>query len=259
LQLNYSGRIRQAFRHADVLIAATSAGQQTIKKHFGRDSYYLSEQGIINAIMLEETKFIHMDKQVQLVWSGTHTDRKNLSMCLDALDKISHCNWMLHVLGSGPLTKQLQQKTDKLELTHNIIWHGHLKRTEAIRIMSGAHLHIITSIAEDNPAVIFEALSYGVPTLSIDHCGMGDVLSERCGIKIQLDEYGAMVKRMAGALNHLILNTHILEALAHTTMKCAANHRWDKRLDLLDKIYNEAIAKHSGNKGSNPAQQTLVA
>jgi len=81
-------------------------------------------------------------------------------------------------IGQWSAERKIAAKGSELKLTNHLVWHGHIPRPDAIRIMSGAHLHIITSIAEDNPAVIFEALTYGVPTLTMDHCGMGNVICE---------------------------------------------------------------------------------
>jgi glycosyltransferase involved in cell wall biosynthesis len=258
IQLNYSKRIREAFLQADVLVAATSAGQQTIREKYGRESYYLSEQGVVNDIFLDESKFDHINQQVQLVWSGSLIDRKNLSMCLDVLANIKQNNWQLHVLGSGPLKEKLQQKAAELKLTDHLVWHGHIPRPDAIRVMSGAHLQIITSIAEDNPAVIFEALTYGVPTLTLDHCGMGNVICNRCGIKIKVDTYDNIVHNMSAALDEVLKNPHQLVDLAQTTLVCAAEHNWDHRLIQLNNMYNQAIALRERRHDPSLIQTTIT-
>ncbi|WP_183561343.1 glycosyltransferase family 4 protein [Mucilaginibacter sp. SP1R1] len=255
-QLNYSKRIKEAFSDADVLIAATAAGQQTIQEKFGAESYYLPEQGIITNTFLDETKFEHVKQQVQLVWSGSLIERKNLDMCLDALAGIKHPNWMLHILGTGPLALKMRQKADRLKLTNHIIWHGHIPRKEAVRVMAGSHLHMITSMAEDNPAVIFEALTYGVPTLTIDHCGMGNVICDNCGFKVPLETYDAMVNNMTDVLNDLLKNPGKLLALAQTTLQCADEHSWYKRLSKLNSMYSQAILAHG--RRFNSSSSTLV-
>jgi len=144
-------------------------------------------------------------------------------------------------LGEGPLTDQLKKETEKLNLKGLVIWHGHLSRTEALHIMQLAHLHIITSIAEDNPAVIFEAMSNGIPTLSIDHCGMGDVLCEKCAVKITVSDNQTMAQAIADELELLLANPEYLANMAFETLHCAAKHEWSKRLKLLNACYNKAI------------------
>ncbi|MDN3584446.1 glycosyltransferase family 4 protein [Mucilaginibacter flavus] len=252
LQLNYSGRIARAFEQADVCIAATSSGQQTISEKFGVESYYLSEQGVITVPFLDELKFKYIKQCVQLVWCGNLIERKNLDMCLDVLSGLQQANWKLHILGSGPNEQKLKQKAANLNLQDKITWHGHIPRAEAIGIISASHLHIITSIAEDNPAVIFEALTYGVPTLTIDHCGMGDVISDKSGIKIKNDGYTVMVDKMRAALVAVLNNPSVLNGLAQTTVQEASKHNWNARLTTLNSMYNKAIGIHTARTTGLP-------
>jgi glycosyltransferase involved in cell wall biosynthesis len=259
VQLNHSARIKDAFERADVLIAATTTGQQNIWEKFGIESSYLPEQGIIGDMMLNEQKFDTIGQQVKLVWSGSLIERKSLIMCLEALSGIKHQNWVLHVLGTGPLEKKLRQKATEFGIDNHIKWHGHLPRNNAVNIMANAHLHIITSMAEDNPAVIFEALTFGVPTLTIDHCGMGDVICHKCGIKIKLGNYASMLVHMRSELIKVLETPSTLIALAQTTTICAEEHAWDKKLVKLNNIYNKAIQAHQQRIDSPLIYQTLTA
>ncbi|WP_461451693.1 glycosyltransferase [Mucilaginibacter sp.] len=245
IQINFSSRIANAFQRADVLLAATNKTQHTIKEKFGKDSYLISEQGVIGKISYDEKKFERIYEQVELVWSGTHIDRKNLQLCLQALALVKQNNWVLHILGEGPLTSQLKKEAEKLNLKGLVIWHGHMSRNEAMHIMQLAHLHIITSISEDNPAVVFEAMSNGIPTLTLDHCGMGDVLCDKCAIKIPVSTNQLMAKEIACKLDLLISNPEFLANMAINTLSCAIAHGWDKRLKLLNTYYNEAIYSYN--------------
>lgn len=257
VQLNCSPRIRRAFQRADVLMAASSDGQRTIARKFHRDSYLFSEQGVTGEVGIMPEKFRDIDMRIQLVWAGSHDDRKNLSLCLDALSRMKQTNWVLNILGTGPLTKSLKKKARALGLRRSLRWYGQIERSKAIEIISKSHLHIITSVAEDNPAVVFEALSNGVPTLTIDHFGMGDVICNRCGIKIMVDDRESMVSNLAFVLNHLLLHPRILVNMAQTTLQCATKHEWPARLEKLNGIYDEAIATYARRHPQTDYHQPL--
>jgi glycosyltransferase involved in cell wall biosynthesis len=125
--------------------------------------------------------------------------------------------------------------------------------------MAQSHLHIITSIAEDNTTVVFEAMSHGVPTFTIEHCGMGDVICDKCGIKVPLDDYDVMIKTMAATLSDLLATPQILVDLAHTTLQCAEQHTWDKRLVSLNNMYKKAITLHGNRSGHSVIEGVLSA
>jgi glycosyltransferase involved in cell wall biosynthesis len=249
VQLNYSGRIKAAFEYADVLIAATTDGQSVIREKFGKESIHLPETWLVHNARFAEEKFDGISKRVRLVWSGTHNERKNLQLCLHALALVKQNNWVLNVLGSGPLTRRLKRLARKLHIDQNIIWCGQLDRADAIKIMQTSHLHILTSIAEDNPNVLYEALSYGVPTLSIDHFGMADAICPQSGIKILVDENEVIANKMAGIVSHLLDNPQILKDMAQATLLSAGKFQWDKRLAKLNLLYNQAIARHRERVG----------
>ncbi|MBD1395403.1 glycosyltransferase [Mucilaginibacter glaciei] len=241
MQLNHSSRIRSAFEKAGVLVAATRTGQRIIEQKFNRKSYHMPETWLKEHAYNLADKFENISPEVQLVWSGSHIDRKNLQLCLHALAKVKAGNWCLNVLGSGPLTPAWKKLARELKLDTHIKWHGHLDRDSALNIMKGAHLHIITSIAEDNPNVVFEALSFGVPTLTIDHFGMADSVCNRCGVRITVAENKVMMVNMAAAITRLLADTEMLKKMAAAALVCALAHHREKRLAMLNTFYAEAI------------------
>ncbi|AMR33974.1 hypothetical protein A0256_22260 [Mucilaginibacter sp. PAMC 26640] len=255
LQLKYSARIKKAFENADVLIAATKHGQAVIKEKMGRASIHLPETWLLPDARFAEEKFVNINKQVRLVWCGTHNERKNLQLCLRALAKVLPNNWVLTIIGSGPLTESLKTLSVNLNISQNIVWCGQTDRTTALRIMQAAHLHIITSIAEDNPNVLYEAMSFGVPTLAINHFGMADAIGDCSGVKIGVAENSVMISKMAAAITHLVTNTDLLKVMAHNTLLKAGKFKWDRRLEQLDNIYKQAIINHHAHKGQTGLAQ----
>lgn len=247
-QLSYSSRIGQAISRADILIAATSADQQNIKKYFGLSSYLLSEQGPMSISKIEDNRYSSIHDCLQIIWCGTLIDRKNLSLLLQALALVKSKKWRLHVVGSGPLSQSLTELANTLQISDQIKWYGFVDRKEALQIMANAHLHVITSITEGNPSVMFEALSYGVPTLTLDHSGMRDVLCEHCSIKISVDKQSVMLNEMVSKINYLLDNPAFLNQLSRSTIKCSRKHSWPNRLKLLNCWYEEAELKWANAK-----------
>lgn len=249
LQLNYSARTRKAFDRADVLLAATTHGQSVIRERFGKESIHMPETWLVQDARFAEEKFLDINSQVRLVWCGTLTERKNLQLCLHALAHVNKKNWVLDVIGTGPLSSSLKKLAIKLNINGNIVWNGQVDRTVAVKIIRNAHLHMITSVAEDNPNVLYEALSYGVPTLSIDHFGMADAICDCCGVKIAVDENQVMATKMAVVLTHLLTNPNILSVMANSTLLSNEKFEWSRKLSKLNQIYNQAIARNRRRAG----------
>jgi glycosyltransferase involved in cell wall biosynthesis len=247
-QLKFSRRVSLAMHRADAVIASTGIDKEQIFEFFNKESYHFPENGIVKEPYLNATKF-PIKGQLQLVWSGSIEHRKNLEMCLIAVSKIKSKNWKLNILGIGPLITKMQNLAEALAIGENIIWHGHLERREAIQIMADSHLHLITSVNEANSTVLFEAMTYGVPTLTLDHCGMADVVCDKCGIKIEIDSYREIINSIVFHLNQVLENPSILADLSKGTVECAKNYTWNKRLTKLNEIYCKAIENWNFKQG----------
>lgn len=102
-------------------------------------------------------------------------------------------------------------------------------------------MHVITSTSEGNPTTIWEAMSYGVPTITFDHCGMHDTICEQCGIRIPIHSYDQCVADLAFEIDKLLEHPKSFEQLAKGTIKCAQKFTWDTREQFMLKCYNKAI------------------
>lgn len=243
-QFRYSSRVRKVFTRADALLASTKSDAANISRVYQRDCSYLTENGIFS-VNLRKEKFVDLGT-IRLVWSGSHVARKNLRMLLDALALMQFANKVhLDIVGSGQETDSLKKHASDTELAANIVWHGHVSRDKSIEIMSSSHLHVMTSLLEANSTVLFEAMSNGVPTISLDHCGMKDVICEKCGIKIPPNNYHDATQALAMELDRLVQTPECLIDLAHGVLECSTAYQWPARMELLDRVYAEAAVHFS--------------
>jgi len=70
---------------------------------------------------------------------------------------------------------------------------------------------------------------------------MGDVLCDKCAIKIQVDSHHRMAKNIAEHLDYLLYNPDVLADMADHTLNCATKYEWTKRLNLLNSCYDASI------------------
>lgn len=244
MQFYTNRRLKAALRGTDVLLTATSQNQRMFLKVHHKESLCLPENCIMGEIRLNRRKFDNPDKY-RLVMVGTLDARKSVIILLDALMLVRHKqNLHVDIVGGGPLQQQLVNCAEAYGLQNIIMWHGQLSRQEAVKIFSDAHLHVITSVSEGNPTTIWEAMSYGVPTMSFNHCGMHDTLCDRCGIRIPIAKtYGECVEAVAENINHLLIQPERFRQLAEGTIECAKQYTWEKRRNFLNKLYNDLLTK----------------
>lgn len=236
-------RLRKAIKRCDYIFSITTNTQKQLSTIYHKNSYYLPEHGILQ---MEANQPLHYEKDniLNLIWVGTLCERKALIILIDALAKIKDMPFCLNVVGTGPLDEKLKHSSAQKGLSNKIIWHGHVSRNQVQEIFSTAHLHIISSLGESTTTVLFEAMSKGIPTMTLDHCGMSRVVCEKCGIRIPIKSYRYVVNDIASNLVSLIRDPEKLTRLSVETIECAKKYTWDKRVTVFNKSYETAIKNY---------------
>ena len=233
IQFHTMHRLKKALEATDVLLTATSENQQKFRQVHHKDSICLPENCITGTITLDESKFNNPAKY-NIIVIGTLDARKSVGVFRDKLH--------VDIVGDGPLRARLQGYDCEHGLDGLITWHGQLPRVEAVKIFNRAHLHVITSVSEGNPTTIWEAMSYGVPTMSFDHCGMHDILCSKCGILVPIAKrYEDCVSTVARNVDALLQHPERFRQLAHGTVECAWKFTWAKREEFLNKLYDDLL------------------
>lgn len=250
LQLIQSRRVAAAFASTDMLVAATSENAEVIKSRFSRHVPVVPENAIPDSWVVStggEPQAL-VGSPVRLIWVGSMDVRKSPDLLIDALTLVSAKNWQLDLIGDGPLMATLRAMISSAGLDGQVKLHGLLSRDQVRSFMSRSDLHIITSMNEGNPTVIWEAMAAGVPTLSLEHCGMRDSLCETCGVLIPLSEYVGTSVSIAAKISELVLSPKALSLKKEGATVCADTHLWSKRSETWLNIYYEAIKIHRSKK-----------
>ena len=233
-------RVRKALKRADAVFAATPNTVKQLKRIHHKEAVYLPENGILK---MERTEPVTLNGTLNLIWVGSIDERKALGILISALGKVKHDNWHLNVLGDGPLRGKCEQFARELGIYDKITFHGKVDRTQVQLVFAQSHIHVISSLGEGNPTVLWEAFSKAIPTLTLDHCGMSGVVSSECGIKIPIHSYRQVIDDMAQAIDNLIQHPEEIERLSKGTIDCAKKFMWNNRIDLYNKIYKRIEEK----------------
>lgn len=235
-------RLKKALKATDILMTATSENQRKFLKVHHKKSICIPENCITGNITLDESKF-NNPFYYHLIVIGTLDARKSVGILLEALTQVHYRDRLrLDIVGDGPLKETLQRYAISHDINNIITWHGQLPRQKAIQVFNSAHLHVVTSVSEGNPTTIWEAMSFGVPTMSFDHCGMHDTLCSRCGILIPIVEnYDDCVAAIAQNINQLLEHPERFRQLAQGTVECAQSYTWDERERFLNNLYDNLL------------------
>ncbi len=234
-------RVKRAMKSSKALIAATQSIQRAIKDLYDKDSLIIPEVGVSESItndICERTP----EEKLRICWSGLHIPRKSLNLLIEALAVLKRDDVELHVIGEGQCTTKWKKMASRLGV-NNIIWHGWVKRNEAWEIMQKSHAFCITSLSDLTSTVILEALSLGLPTIALDHCGFSNVLTNNCGIKISINSHKQVVDDIAKAIGRLADDEKNRREMAVAAKERATQFDWTSKAEQINVIYKKICNK----------------
>ena len=244
--LRYNKRLKQAIEHTDVLISALPLTQIQFKTIHGKESIYLPENGLSEMINTNPIKW-DSNCPLNLIWVGEISQRKALIILLEALIllpkeklKLFHLN----VIGDGTMKTEMEEYCKRRGLNDIVNFHGKIERQEVAKFFSKSHLHIISSLGEATTTVLWEAMAHGVPTMTLDHCGMSGVICNDCGIKIPINSYNQVISDISNHLISIVENPETIEKLSEGVLKCSTKFGWDIRCQVFNDAYFDAISNY---------------
>lgn len=144
------------------------------------------------------------DTVFSFLFVGRFREQKNIPFMFERLKELrslSNKDFVLHMVGDGPLSGQLRRKADECGLSDIIRWHGWLEK-DALRVVyRNSDCLLNFSIYEGMPNVVMEAMSCGLPAIVSDVPGNDLlVLNGDTGYICYLDDAGRFVEAMGELL-----------------------------------------------------------
>ena len=241
-QMHFSLRVRKAVAASDAIICAMQEDKDALRRLFHKDAVVIPEVGLTERQESDE-KPAERDSQdkLRICWSGLHISRKALPLLLKAISQMKHKDQVeLLVLGDGPFNNKWKRLSVALGLK-NVIWHGNLDRSEAYRVMKQSHLFAITSLSDATSTVLLEALSFGLPVIATNHLGFAGVVTENCGMKVDLHSPKQVIADYAQKIDFIVENETFRQQLSAGAMRRARDFSWKKKTEMIDQIYKDVV------------------
>ena len=133
---------------------------------------------------------------------GRLTAIKNYSLLLDAAQRVAarFPNLVVLLAGDGELRADLEAQAARLGISANLRFLGW--RRDLPTIYAATDVFALTSRNEGTPVALIEAMAAGVPGVSTDVGGVGDVIaSEAMGVRVAVDNvagFAAAIERLLG-------------------------------------------------------------
>ena len=186
-----------------------------------------------------------------LLWAGRLEPHKALPLALEALAKV-RSSVRLRIAGGGELRGEWEQLTRKLSLHDRVQFLGNLPAAELRREYQQADAFLFTSLRDSTGSVVWQALAEALPVITLDHQGVGALLTNEVALKVPVTAPPATVALLAAAIDRFAEMGPERAAMGEAGRRLAASNSWPNRALAVTRMYEEAS---SGNlaptKGRN--------
>ncbi|RMG55474.1 MAG: glycosyltransferase [Bacteroidetes bacterium] len=142
-----------------------------------------------------------------------------------ALPEAERARVRLTLIGKGPSQPLLERLGQELGLGESLRFISWIPHQELLNLYREADLFFFPS-HEGAGMVVPEALSYGLPVLSLDNCGPGEFITPTCGRSVPYGPYDETVAAFAARLSELYSDPALRE-----TLSAGARDRFDQWFD----------------------------
>ncbi|HCY00886.1 MAG TPA: glycosyl transferase group 1 [Bacteroidales bacterium] len=178
-----------------------------------------------------------------IIYQGALNIGRGLKKLIDAMVLLP--NYKLIIVGSGPIHKELKQKTETLKITERVILYGKVEHEHLHRITCIAQLGV--SIEEDMglnyryalPNKIFDYIQAGIPVLASNLPEMAKIVNTyEIGTTIDPD---CNSHQLAAAIESMLTDTDAMHAWHQNTERAADELCWETEQDKLLSLIQKAL------------------
>jgi glycosyltransferase involved in cell wall biosynthesis len=236
--------VRGAARHAELAIATNRETERLLKK-LGARRVELMGDGGVRTEWLRDTPRHAEAGQLTLLAAGRCEARKALPLVMRAMQHIvKNTDVRLLVAGEGPMKNAWQAEAAALGLADRVEFLGQVPWTDMPDVFGRADAFIFPSLRDSTGSVVLEALGTGLPIITLDHQGVGCLVTDSAGIKVAVTTPADVIMGLAGAIRKLALDTELRLRLSAGARQAAEELTWISRAAQMSLWYEEVLRAH---------------
>jgi glycosyltransferase involved in cell wall biosynthesis len=237
----------ETYRRADRIIAGSVHTRDWIRDAMGIDPgrlELLAENGVSKRFFDAPLREPDSNRPLRLIFAGRLVPYKGCDMVIDALAVAQRRvgrRIELQVVGDGPERPSLELRSRDRGVADRVSFAGFVAPESMPERFAAADVFAFPSIREFGGAVALEAMASGLPSLVVDHGGLGEYVTEDTGWKIPAASRQQIVAGMADAICQLAERPELLATMAENARARARAYSWEAKIERLLEIVTDAI------------------
>jgi glycosyltransferase involved in cell wall biosynthesis len=236
-----SGLIKWIWRGAEVATVSSQGLLELGRRHDPGFDFRLIPNGV------ELDRFAPVERppnpRVKILFIGRLIPRKGFQYVVEALpllQKLAKVPFEVEVVGRGAMRQQLDERAEKLGVSHLIRYVGIVPYERLHESYQGADIFVLTSASEGMPCVVLEAMGCGLPIVTTDVPGNREIVREgENGFLVPLGN----TKVLARALAKLVNDEELRRRFGRVGRRLVQAYDWRNIVDQYDELYREILSR----------------
>lgn len=201
------------------------------------------------AVDINDIKNVYNEKnkneECVFLVAGRMIYRKGLDFLFDALIRIPpETRYQVRVVGDGPELEHLRKRCkDNTNLSEHVCCMGSIPYMEMEKEYAGANVFIMPSIRETTGTVLLEAMSKGIPVITINKFGGATLFDEDTGWLYDGNTKDEYIENLKKAILECIANPNEVVRRGTNARKKAENYTWQEKNKKYQRIYDDLLKK----------------
>ncbi|OUP28182.1 glycosyltransferase family 4 protein [Faecalibacterium sp. An192] len=177
--------------------------------------------------------------------AGRMIYRKGLDFLFDALMRVPQkTKYQVRVVGDGPELEHLRRRCEEnSNLSEHVCCIGAIPYMQMEEEYARANVFIMPSIRETTGTVLLEAMSKGIPVITINKFGGAILFDENTGWLYDGYTKEEYIENLKKAILECIINPDEVIRRGMNARKKAENYTWQKKNEKYQKIYEDLLKK----------------
>ncbi len=237
----------ETYRRADRVLVGSEYTLQWVRKTFPEitdRTIWMPENGLSRQFFINRKGRCDHDAHLQLLFAGRLVPYKGADILVEAMAMAQarvKRELRLRVVGDGPMRQALEKLATKRKIKNAISFSGQVKPEDMPSEFENADLFCFPSIREFGGAVVLEAMASGTPCIVVDHGGIGEYVTENCGVKIKPVSRGYLVIRFSDAIVRAATDQEWLLGMGRAARARAEEFSWEAKVRRIDAIITQAV------------------
>lgn len=233
---------RETVEGAASVIAANRETADLLQPHRSETVPVLLETAICPQVITASPRPTRNAAELKILWLGQMIPRKAPILALQAFATAleSEPGLRLTIAGSGPEEERVRAEARRLGIADRVEIPGRVPKERVNALMDEADAFLFTSIRDTSGNVVLEAMSRGVPVITLYHQGIREICDPGSSLLVEPSGISETTAALAEAMIRLKREDGLTQRLGTAgKQRVASTFTWPKYCERMMEFYQD--------------------